>query len=148
RVGPRLAEKIRGEALSRPKDKDALHAGAEWLSQHDAFRDLPWRLGKDCRIDDKRTQQLSEQSRALRLQMAEVSKPADGAIDGLDLGPRFYALRNTLLKRMRVPLADAVPVLVQVLGGEEAAVRLILVELLTQAEGSESADALARIALF
>jgi HEAT repeats len=100
---------------------------------------LPWRMGKDCKLDKAAADQL--QTRALELRRA-MSGPLTTP-----------SLREALATKTPVPdnhwlKAEAIPTLMQLLTGEDKHVRAILVEHLSGIDGQQSSTALANRAVF
>jgi HEAT repeat protein len=109
---------------------------------------LPMRFGASCQLPAREAGNLEVLSRKLRLHLERLAAPGpDGRRPGP--GPLREALRAE--RRGNKPewlRPEAVPALAQILMGEEAPLRRLLVELLAEVPGRQAAEALARRAAF
>jgi HEAT repeat protein len=112
------------------------------------LRGLPLRAGPSCQLTGKQAATLDALSRKLRIYLS-VAAPQDAQGHRSDPARLHEALRAE--KRGKRPewlRAEAVPTLMQMLMPEEAPVRRMLVELLTEIRHRAATEALARRAVF
>jgi HEAT repeat protein len=112
------------------------------------LRGLPLQAGPRCQLTGKQAATLDALSRKLRIYLS-VAAPQDAQGHRSDPARLHEALRAE--KRGKRPewlRAEAVPTLMQMLMPEEAPVRRMLVELLTEIRHRTASEALARRAVF
>jgi hypothetical protein len=129
---------------ARP-DAPFAHPVFEPLLKRSDLHGLPIAMGNDCRLGKESAHNLNIQSRELRNHLSQCERA--GRVEGrLDAGQ----LRTLLLQGGAIEWrqSDALPALVQMLQGEDRAVRLILVEVVADIKGGAASAALARRALF
>src|SRR5262249_55623141 len=107
---------------------------------------LPVRDVKDCQLDAKAAARLGELSRELRNLISEVSGRRRKAEQNAGLAASYLEVSTSRGKAW--DQKEAGPTLVQILQGQEAPMRLLLVRLLARIDGQESSAALARRAVF
>jgi hypothetical protein len=122
----------------------------ETLARRTDLAMLSVRMGKDCELDAARANDLRSLARDLR---TAVANTRDGAYDDNDTEPIASVLRINFTRRGKAFMEDfskpsAVPVLMQMLTPEPAAVRAVLAEQLARIPGKEASHGLAKLAVF
>jgi hypothetical protein len=122
----------------------------ETLARRTDLAMLPVRMGKDCELDAAKANDLRTLARDLR---TTVANTRDGAYDDNDAEPIASVLRVNFTRRGKAFMEDfskanAVPVLMQMLTPEPAAVRAVLAEQLARIPGKEASRGLAKLAVF
>jgi HEAT repeat protein len=111
-------------------------------SQRTDLASLPLRMGKDCHLGKEPAEALQVLSRMLRAHLDRARQP--GRKGGIEIRLDADALRRQLAAEDRDWLKpEAVPTLMQMLQGEDAPARRLLVELLGKIKGRKAAEALA-----
>jgi hypothetical protein len=122
----------------------------ETLAQRSDLAVLPVRMGKDCELDDEKANHLRTLARDLRLAVAHTR---DGSYGDDDFEPVASVLRINFTRRGKAFMEDfskpeAVPVLMQMLTPEPAAIRAVLAEQLARIPGKAASLGLAKLAVF
>jgi len=122
----------------------------ELIAKRTDLAGLPFRMGKDCKLDKAQAQALDQLSRHIRdaLDFA-VRRSASTVSSHIAPDPaRFWQGLGSALRNHRPQAPMQIPALQQLLLAEHAGMRLSFVERLRDRKDKEATDALARRAVF
>ena len=118
----------------------------ELVFGHPTFIGMPWRKGRDCQIARADAEKLATMSKKVRTALVRADSKSDEMPGVQQRYGKFFSEFLKLEKEWKKP--EATRLLVQILEGEGAVYRMMLVELLQKIEGKESTQALAKRAVF
>jgi hypothetical protein len=145
---PCLVSDFRKNQYQDPGDEH-LRLEPTYILAHNAqLKTLPLRRGLASRIDQNASKELQSLGQELHLLIDERAARNGGKESSATLLAEFMKLETRKDKKPTWLRPEAVPTLQQILGPEDTAVRLMLVDLLAQIDGRASSVALVQHAVF
>lgn len=153
RVADTTANLARGEAIPAQPAEPKRHFGLDYLADRRDLIGLPLLRGAACELDAERVAALQAMSRQMRQVVGEAAEGTDdpeGVAIALRLNFRLAgSIRNDPVKfKDHFLEPKSIPTMMQMLPGEHASVRRVLVEQLDRIDDPASTQALARLAAF
>jgi hypothetical protein len=130
---------------------------ARYLTTRPDLAGLPMRMGEECKLDEKQAEMMTRLARGLRVIIGVTREGCDDDAEAVAMVLREDFKRFREAKEDQFPDFEtvrlfqqhyAIPTLMQMLTGEGAPVRLVLVEQIEQIRGWTASQALARLAVY